>query len=196
MGAANLDDRHPGLGFGIQGLHKGIERRQQPGLKVLGRGDMNRCGKYIIGGLRPIDVVIRVHWAVAAEGGARSLRRQIADHLVDVHVGLGPASGLPDPQRELIVVLASGNCIGRRTDQFNLLRGQEPMLAVHRGAGALDPGQSLDDLERDSFVADCEVLKRALGLGSPESFGRHLNATQAVGFNPEWLRHQIFGAIK
>ena len=70
------------------------------------------------------------------------------------------------------------------------------MLAVHRGAGALDPGQSLDDLERDPFIADGEVLKRALGLGSPERLGRHLNATQTVCFNPEGLRHRILGAIE
>ena len=70
MGAANLDDGHPGLSFGIQGPHQGIERRQQPVLQVLGRGDVDRCGKHIIGGLRPIDVVIRVNWGVAAEGGA------------------------------------------------------------------------------------------------------------------------------
>ena len=70
------------------------------------------------------------------------------------------------------------------------------MLAVHRGGGALDPGQGLDDFERDPFVADGEVLKRPLGLGSPECFGRHLNAAQAVGFHPEPLRHRILGAIE
>ena len=93
-------------------------------------------------------------------------------------------------------MLASGNGIGRRADQLHLLRVQKRMLAVHRGAGTLDPGQGLDDFERDPFVADGEVLKRPLGLGSPERFGRHLNATQAVGFNPERQRHRILGAIK
>ena len=93
-------------------------------------------------------------------------------------------------------MLASGNGIGRRADQLNLLLAQKRMLAVHRGAGALDPGQSLDDLERDPFVADGEVLKRPLGLGSPERFGHHLNAPQAVGFNPERLRHRVHGEIE
>ena len=70
------------------------------------------------------------------------------------------------------------------------------MPAVHGGAGAFDPGQGLNDLEGDPFIADGEVLKRALGLGSPERLRRHLNAPQAVGFNPERLRHRIHGAIE
>ena len=70
------------------------------------------------------------------------------------------------------------------------------MLGVHRGAGALDPGQGLDNFEGDPFIADGEVLKRPLGLGSPERLGRHLNPPQAVGFNPERLRHRILGAIE
>ena len=57
-------------GFGIQGLHQGIERRQQFLLQVLGRGDVDGRGKHIIGGLRSIDVVIGMHRFVAAEGGA------------------------------------------------------------------------------------------------------------------------------
>ena len=93
-------------------------------------------------------------------------------------------------------MLASGNGIGRRADQLNLLWAQKRMLAVHRGAGALNPGQGLNDLERDPFVADGEVLKRPLGLGSPERFRCHLNAPQTVGFNPERLRHRIHCAIE
>lgn len=65
-------------------------------------------------------------------------------------------------------MLAGGNGIGRRADQLHLLKAQKLMLAVHRGAGALDPGQGLDDFEGDPFIADGEVLKRPLGLG-PQS---------------------------
>jgi hypothetical protein len=36
------------------------------------------------------------------------------DHLVDVHVGLGAASRLPDDERELVVELAVDNDFGRR----------------------------------------------------------------------------------
>ena len=93
-------------------------------------------------------------------------------------------------------MLAGGNGIGRRADQLYLLKAQKLMLAVHRGAGALDPGQCLDDFEGDSFIADGEVLKRPLGLGPPERLRCHLNATQAVGFNPERLRHRGLGAIE
>ena len=168
MGAADLDDRHPGLTFGIEGIRQGIECREQSLLQLLGRGDMDGSGEHIIGGLRPIDVVIGMNRPVTAEGSARCLGGQIADHLVDVHVGLGPASGLPDPKRELIVVLAVGNGIGRFADQLNLLMAQKFMLTIHRGAGALDPGQGLDDFEGNPFIADREVLERPLGLGPPE----------------------------
>ena len=70
VGAADLDDRHPGLGFGIEGMHQGIQCWQQPIFQLLGRGDMDGSGKHIIGGLRSIDVVIGMHRTVTAEGGA------------------------------------------------------------------------------------------------------------------------------
>ena len=58
---------------------------------------MNRCGEGVIGRLGAVDVVVGVHRFVASQGLAGCLRGQVADHLIEVHVGLRAAAGLPDP---------------------------------------------------------------------------------------------------
>ena len=70
MGATDLDDWHPGLGFDIQGLHQCIERRQTI-LELLGRGNVDG-GRDIISGLRPIDVVIRIRGVTAEASRAET----------------------------------------------------------------------------------------------------------------------------
>ena len=40
-----------------------------------------------------------------AELAAEQLDGAVADHLVDVHVGLGAGAGLPDVEREMLVEL-------------------------------------------------------------------------------------------
>ena len=47
---------------------------------------------------------------------AGELDGAVRDHLVDVHVRLRAAAGLPDAERELVVVLAGDHLVGRLHD--------------------------------------------------------------------------------
>ena len=63
----------------------------------------------VICGLGTVDMVIGVDRPVAAKRLTGSLSCQVADHLIDVHVRLGAAAGLPDAQGELIIMLTVCN---------------------------------------------------------------------------------------
>ncbi len=47
-----------------------------------------------------------MHRLLASKRPAQFQVRQIGDHLVGIHVGLGARAGLPDRQREMLVELA------------------------------------------------------------------------------------------
>ena len=51
------------------------------------------------------------------EHAAGELDRAVRDHLVHVHVRLGAAPRLPDPQRELAVERPVGHLVGRALDE-------------------------------------------------------------------------------
>ena len=122
MGSSDLDDVPPDIGFGIQTPDQLLQLRQQLPLELKSRSYMDRCREDVVCGLGAIDVVIGMERSVGAEALPRHLGGEVADHLIDVHVRLRATAGLPDAQRELIVVLA---CLDRLTglfDQGNLLR--------------------------------------------------------------------------
>jgi hypothetical protein len=82
-----------------------VELRQQPMLDLDCGGDVHRCRKRIVGRLRHVDVIVRMHRIFAAEVSAQQLDRAIRKHFVDIHVRLRAGSGLPDTHRELVIQL-------------------------------------------------------------------------------------------
>ena len=48
--------------------------------------------------------------------GVHGVAGELGDHLVRVHVRRGPGAGLEDVDRELVVVLARRDRVGRRGD--------------------------------------------------------------------------------
>ena len=150
---------------------------------------MDCCREDVVCGLGAIDVVIGVEGAVGAEALPRHLGSEVADHLIDVHVRLRATAGLPDAQRELIVVLA---CLDRLTglfDQGNLLRVQQAMTTIDLGAALLDQCQGMNELCWNPLIPDGEVVEGPLGLGSPESHRGDVDSADAVVLLPHRLAH-------
>ena len=76
-------------------------------------GNVHRGGKRVVRRLRRVDV----DWRLATQQDARELAAAVGDHLINVHVELGPAAGHPHVQREHVVVPASQDLVAGRNDQ-------------------------------------------------------------------------------
>lgn len=158
--------------------------RQQLFVHGLGGGDVHGGGEAVVGTLRAVDVVVGMHRRLAAARIAGQFVGAAGDHLVDVHVGLGAAAGLPDHQREVFVVAACEDLVGGLFNQPGDFRRQFAEVVVDPRGGFLDQRQGVDHGERHALAADGEVLQRALGLGAPVGVVGHLDGAQAIGFGP------------
>src|SRR3546814_7249566 len=65
-----------------------------------------------------------MHRRLAAARAGENLVRAAGDHLVDVHIALGAAAGLPDDERELIVEMAGGDLGCGPLDGVGLVGGK------------------------------------------------------------------------
>jgi hypothetical protein len=97
MRAPDLHDLREFLLFPVQRAIQMRQRGDQPSHDLFRRRDMHRGRERIVRRLAHIDVVIGVHRRFRAELAAEHLDRTVRDHLVDVHIRLCAASGLPDP---------------------------------------------------------------------------------------------------
>ena len=118
VGPADLDDARPGLGLGRQRIAQGSDGRNDLVDDGFGPGDVHRGGEGVVGGLRPVDVVVGVHGRLAAEHAAGHLDGAVGDDLVGVHVGLCARSCLPNAQREVVVELAVDDLLSCGGDQI------------------------------------------------------------------------------
>ena len=101
---------------------------------------------------------------------AGELDRAVRDHLVDVHVGLRAAAGLPDAQREVVVELAGDDLVGGlRRCRSAFSAASLPEVAVDERGGLLEDGHAADDRARHAVGADREVVQRALRSARPSS---------------------------
>src|SRR5690606_14343374 len=80
VGAAGLDDVGELLGLAFQGAGEGVERGQQVADHGGGGGDVDGGGEDVVGRLRGVDVVVRVHRPAQDRAG------DVGDDLVGVHV--------------------------------------------------------------------------------------------------------------
>src|SRR5690606_30559254 len=108
-----------------------------------GGGDVHGGGETVVGALRAVDVVVGVHRALATALAGGDLVGPTGDHLVDVHVALGAAAGLPDHQGKLVIMLALQHLVGGLFDQTGQVGRQIADAAVDPGRGLLDQGQAV-----------------------------------------------------
>ena len=104
------------------------------------------------------------------------------DHLVHIHIGLRAAAGLEDGQRELIIVLAPADRLGRILDGIAQLYVQS-VGAIDARGGLFDSSLRMDDLQRHPLMlGKGEVLQAALRLRPPVSLGGDFDGPDGIGF--------------
>ena len=86
--------------------------------------DVHGGGEGIVRRLRHVDVIVGMNRLLRSQHAARQFNGAVGDHLVDVHVGLGAAAGLPDAQRELLVQFAGDDFIGGLGNELGLFGGK------------------------------------------------------------------------
>ncbi len=189
VGPPDLDDGREFAALVPEEAGQCLHDRQQVLRERRGRGDVHGRGERVVGGLRHIDVVIRVDRILAAEDAARQLYRPIGDHLVDVHIGVGAAAGLPDSQGKMVIEPAFDDLLGGLDDQIRFLLRQQARLLIDERGGLLQHSERHNNLVRHLLGADVEIPERARRLGPIVGIFGHFHFAQRILFGPE--RHPI-----
>ena len=124
MGAADFYDAGEFFGFVVERVAQFLHRGEEAARGFGSGGDVHGGGEGVIRGLRHIYVVVGVNRFLAAHFAAGHFYGAIRDYLVDVHVGLRAAAGLPDAQGEVIVELAGDDFVGGSRDELRFFRGE------------------------------------------------------------------------
>ncbi len=179
VGAARLHGVGPQHGLLIQRAGEVLQRRDEVPKQRAGDGDVHRRGEHVVGGLRCVHVIVRVHRA-AERGGC-----EVGEHLVHVHVGGRAAAGLVDVDRELVAVLARDDAVGRRDDGVGDRRVDDAQLPIDDRGGALHARERDDLGGLETLARDREVLDSALRLRGVKGALRDTHLTHRVVLDPE-----------
>ena len=125
-----------------------------------------------------------MHQAFLAAFAAEQFGGAIGEHLVQVHVGLGAGTGLPDHQRKFHVVLAGDDLVRRFDDGPGFFFVQQPEFRIDQCAGALDACQCMNQLQRHALAGDAEILQAALGLRAPQPVRGDFDLAETVSLFP------------
>lgn len=115
--------------------------------------------------------------------GCSPLPCQVGDNLVDIHIGLGAAAGLPNHQGKLAGPLPLPDLPANSGDRVCPALVQLAKGSVGLGAGIFKEGKSLDNLLRLALSADPKVLEAPLGLRPPVAVRRNGDLPHGVVFH-------------
>ncbi|MPM73750.1 hypothetical protein SDC9_120732 [bioreactor metagenome] len=193
MGAADLDNVSILPLQPRQRPAQTLRRGQNAALHRQHRRNMQRGGKGIVAGLGGVHVVVGVELDAL-------FRRQMGDHLVDVHVRLGAGAGLPNRQRKLPVPFPRPDFPTDGGNGVRLLRRQLTAVCVGPGAGLLQAGKSRYNLLGHLLRADFKVFKAPLRLRPPKMLRRDKYLAHGVVLESCWHNvlprfHDIFSII-
>lgn len=180
VGAADLDDVPILL---LQPLQRGseqVEGRQQPAGDGAHRRNMHGSGEGVVTALGHVYMVVGVELCRAV-----CLATQVGNDLVDVHIALSAAAGLPHLQGELPAVLTGQDLVAGGGDQIALMLCHLAAGEIGPGSGLFQHSEGLYDLHRHSLRADGKVLQTALGLGAPVVFGGNGDFSHGIMFDSE-----------
>ena len=175
MGATDFHDVFPVIRFFVHGVAKRLNSGDEPAGRVDRGGDVHGGGKRVVGRLSHVDVVVRVHGGLAAQGCSSELTAAVGDDFVDVHVELGAAASHPYVQWKHVVMLSSQDFVAGFDDQVVLLRTKTPTGVVHIGSRFFERRVGGDHLPWNQILANAEMLERSLGLRAPKLVGRHFD---------------------
>ena len=106
MSASDFHDRHEFIAFDFEFFKERFEGGKKFADDHFRRGDVHSRGEGVVRGLRHIDVIVRMNGLFCAFFAAEQFVCTVGDYLVDVHIALCSASGHPDFEGELSVVIA------------------------------------------------------------------------------------------
>ena len=182
MRAADFDDVGEFFRFGVDRVANSATAGRSDARGLRRGGDVHRGGKRVVGRLRHVYVVIGVNGLLAAHLAAGDFDGAIGDHLVDVHVGLRAAAGLPDAQRKMIVELAGDDFVGGAGDELGFFVRELAEVLIYQRGGLFEDAEGADELGRHGVFADVEVDERAGGLRAVVAVGRDFDLAHGVGF--------------
>ena len=159
-----------------------LDGGDQHSLHALGGGDVHGGGEGVVRRLRHVDVVVGMDRLLGSDFAAGDFDGAVGDDLVDVHVGLRAAAGLPDAQRELVGEFAGDDFVGGLDDELGLVGGKLAEILIHERGGLFQDGEGADQLGRHGVAADIEVMQRALRLRAPVNVRGNFDCAHAVGF--------------
>ena len=120
---------------------------------------------------------------------AQTLIGAVGDDLVDVHVRLRTAAGLPDDERKMPVQCTGQNLVANSADRVRapLIQRAETQIGARRRL--FHHGERPDDLLRHALRADAEVFIAALRLRAPVPVGGHADLAHGI------VLHTVFHCI-
>jgi hypothetical protein len=183
VGPAGLDDAIELIALGQQTSGKSLERREQR-CQARENREAHRGRDHVVGALRHVDVIVRVHGRIGAPCSAEQLVGPVCEYLVTVHVVAGTRARLIHVHDELIAVPAAENFIGRVDDGVGEPRLESSALLVGQGRGALDPDDGIHEHRKRTEPRDREILRGT----------ERLDAVQGVGGNRSFAQGIAFGA--
>jgi len=164
MGSADLYDIVPFGRFCRDGIAQFGHRRNQAFLGLDGGRDVHGGREAVVGGLRHVDMVVRMNRALAAQRGTLDLAATVGDDLVNVHVELRAAAGHPHVQWKHLLMFPRKDFVADARDQLVSVRVEATAVAICGGCGALQDRVGADHLPRHQIVPDAEMFERPLGL--------------------------------
>ena len=107
----------------------------------------------------------------------------VGDDLVDVHVRLRTAAGLPDDERKMPVQRTGQNLVANSADRVRapLIQRAETQIGARRRL--FHHGERPDDLLRHALRTDAEVFIAALRLRAPVAIRGHLHLAHGIPLN-------------
>ena len=187
VGASDFYDRHEFIALDFEFFKESFECGQKLADDHFRRGNVHRSREGVVRGLRHIDVVVRMNGLFCAFFAAEQFVCTVGDHLVDVHIALGSASGHPDFEGELSVIIAVEDFIACAENCGTELFGEESKFKIGFRRSFFNENESADDFERNEIVSDIEMEERTLSLRSPVLVCRNLNGSHAVAFQSEHI---------
>ena len=126
--------------------------------------EARRRREHVVGRLRHVHVIVRMHLGVRALRRAEHFRGAVGEHLVGVHVVRRAGARLIHVDDELIAQLAGKNFVGGGHDGAADVGGQLARGLVGGRRGFLDEDGGGDELVRRAQAADRKIFDGPLGL--------------------------------
>ena len=89
------------------------------------RRHVHRRREHVVRALTFVDVIVRMDLTSHPALAAQQFAGAVGQHLIHVHVALCAGTGLPDGQRELILMTVLQHFIGCRHNGTGFIRGEQ-----------------------------------------------------------------------